>query len=294
MKKHPVFNLWLHDDKEIEAIAGASICERKTLREWPLSFVERVVLQDGTSRIYKSQRGAPVESAFYRKAHSKHIPSIYYNHSDGDDHWMLFENIDGKHPFALDREELLNLELKVRGITAALGNVRPYRYDLSEKGYVSFANSTVELLNTLHAEGKLKMTDDSAILRIKKAFTHSEVLRTVGGRCILLHGDLKCDNILIRANGEVALIDWQNVLFGPESLDIYNLMATQAMNPVPISGIGPEILRMGLEMRWFADCLNAWLPDAVFLDKWISNIERHIRHVIENDGYNGIATYYFH
>jgi hypothetical protein len=71
-------------------------------------------------------------------------------------------------------------------------------------------------------------------------------------------------------------------------------MATQAMDPVPIAGIGPEILRMGLEMRWFADCLNTWMPNAVFLDGWISNIEMHMRHVIENSGYNGIAVYYFH
>jgi serine/threonine protein kinase len=294
MKKHPVFDLWLHDDEELETIAGAGICERKTLREWPLSFVEHVILQDGTSRIYKSQHGSPVEPAFYRKANSKHIPAIYYNHSYEDDHWMLLEDIDGKHPSALDREGLLSLGLNVRGITSALGNMEPYRYDLSEKGYEFFANSTVELLNVLHAGGKLKMTEVSVILRIKEALTHPEVLRTVGGRCVLLHGDLKYDNILIRPNGEVVLIDWQSVLFGPECLDIYSLMATQAMDPVPIAGIGPEILRMGLEMRWFADCLNTWMPNAVFLDGWISNIEMHMRHVIENSGYNGIAVYYFH
>jgi hypothetical protein len=183
MKKHPVFDLWLHDDEELETIAGAGICERKTLREWPLSFVEHVILQDGTSRIYKSQHGSPVEPAFYRKANSKHIPAIYYNHSYEDDHWMLLEDIDGKHPSALDREGLLSLGLNVRGITSALGNMEPYRYDLSEKGYEFFANSTVELLNVLHAEGKLKMTEVSAILRIKEALTHPEVLRTVGGRC---------------------------------------------------------------------------------------------------------------
>jgi len=61
MKKHEQFDLWLHDDGELSELQGMNVMSRRTVQEWPLSAVERVVFSDGTSRIYKAFRNLPVE-----------------------------------------------------------------------------------------------------------------------------------------------------------------------------------------------------------------------------------------
>jgi aminoglycoside phosphotransferase (APT) family kinase protein len=150
------------------------------------------------------------------------------------------------------------------------------------------------LLRKLNREKKLKAVDTDAINRFENALSHPEALQAVRGKCALLHGDLKCDNMIIRPHGGLVIIDWQSVLYGPEHIDIYNLLAFEALNPVPIAGIGPEILRLALAIRWFAICLDRWMPRADFFDKLILKIENHIRHIVEYNGYVGMEVYYFH
>ena len=293
MKKHENYEIWLHSDDELSKISGMKVVKREPLRGWPLSVVERITFSDGTSRIYKAYYNLPMEAEFYRKAHSPHIPKVFFNLSDGDRHWLLLEDVNGHHPLNLNREQLLDLSRRVQKIVCGIKAIEPNRYDLSGKGYGSFIGSTIGLLSKLHLEGKLKIVDGGAIAFIEEALSHTDVLSTVHGQCTVLHGDLKCDNILVRSDGEIVIIDWQSILFGPADIDMYSLMATQAIDPVPIAGIGPEILRMALEIRWFADCLDRWMPYPEFLDGKISNIVKHMRHVVENNGYADMKVYCF-
>jgi hypothetical protein len=56
------------------------------------------------------------------------------------------------------------------------------------------------------------------------------------------------------------------------------------MDPVPIAGIGPEILRCALIIKWLADCIDRWLPGfAEFYDGMIYDMEKHIRHYVEDN-----------
>ncbi|MDR2492578.1 MAG: aminoglycoside phosphotransferase family protein [Coriobacteriales bacterium] len=294
MKKHIFYNLWIHDDDELAVIAESEVRSRETLREWPLSYVERVNLKNGSSRVYKAQKGSGTEYAFYRTVQATFIPKAYFCSSDGDAHWMLLEDIDGCHPVPQNSNALFDLGILARSQISSLGSECPCKHDLSKKGYSEFVDSTVGLLLALLGDGKLTVTSNDAINRLSDALSHPEVNRAVNGKGAVLHGDLKCDNILIRHDGEIMLIDWQNVMFGPEMIDVYSLLATQAVDPVSVAGIGPEILRLALEIRWFADCLNDWMPDATFLDAWIANTEAYIPGIIENNGYNGREVYYFH
>jgi len=284
MKKHDDFELWLHGNAALSELHGAGVAVRESLQAWPLSVVERITFRDGTSRIYKAFRNQSTETDFYRTVQSQYIPKVFYNHSEGDRHWLLLEDVGGRHPGKLDREQTLLLARRARKIINELDPAGPYRYDLSEEGYNSFVNETLGLLRKLHQEKKLEAVDGTAIARIEGALSHPEVRRTIRGRCALLHGDLKRDNILIRPNGELAIIDWQNVLFGPEDIDVYTLLASQDMDLVPVAGIGPEILRLALVINWLADCIDRWLPHwAKFYDGKMAGIEKHIRCVMENN-----------
>ena len=284
MKKHTEFELWLHDDNELSDIHGATVISRQVLQEWPLSVVERVNFNDGISRIYKAFRNQPIETEFYRKVQSRHIPRVFYNHFDGDRHWLLLENISGQHPDNLNQDELLDIARRARKIICGIGTLENYRYNLSTGHFGDFVKDTVELLRKLHREEKLKKTDEETINRIEKALSHSEVLRTGQSKCALLHGDLKLNNILIRPDGEMVIIDWQSVLYGPEDIDVYHLMASQNIDPVPIAGIGPEILRLALVIKWLADCIDRWIPQwAGFYDGQIIEMEKQMRHILSDN-----------
>ena len=78
----------LHEDNELAEILGLSIVSREQIQAWPLSVVARILLSDNTSRIYKAFYNLPIETEFYRRVQSPHIPKVFYNHSDGDHHWL--------------------------------------------------------------------------------------------------------------------------------------------------------------------------------------------------------------
>ena len=146
----------LHDDDELTDILGMSFASREQLQAWPLSFVERIVLSDGTSRIYKTFYNLPVETEFYRRVRSRHIPTVFYNRSDGDQHWLILEDIAGDPPPAgLSRAQTLELARRGRTIVDGIGSATEARFCLSDKGYDDFVYSTVALLTKLRAEGSL-------------------------------------------------------------------------------------------------------------------------------------------
>jgi aminoglycoside phosphotransferase (APT) family kinase protein len=169
----------------------------------------------------------------------------------------------------------------------------PCRFKLSESGYDSFVSTTVELLQKLHREMKLKKVNDAVIARINETLLRHEVLDAVRGQCVFLHGDFSSRNILIRPNGEIVLIDWQNILYGPEDIDIYNFITYQKFDPVSIAGIGPEILRLALSIRWYAECIDRWLPWPDFYDSKIAKIDEQMCHVAANNGYAGMEVDFF-
>ncbi|MCL2665460.1 MAG: ecdysteroid 22-kinase family protein [Defluviitaleaceae bacterium] len=285
MKKHKDFEIWLYDNDELAAVHGAKVISRELLHEWPLSVVEKITFDGSISRIYKAFNNLPVETKFYRNVKTQNIPKAFYNHSNDNRHWLLLEDAGKHYPGNLNREQTLNLAYQARKIINGLGSIDFHLYDLSEKHYPSFVNVLIGLLNNLRHNQKLKAVDEAAIARIEKALHHPEVLRATRGKCALLHGDLKCNNLLKKPDGEMIVIDWQNVLYGPEEIDIYNLMADKKMNPVSIAGIGPEILRYALAIKWLADCIDRWLPHwAEFYDGRIAETEKHIQQLVgENE-----------
>ena len=284
MKKHDYFDIWLHEDNELAEIYGFKVTARNVLHAWPLSVVERVDFENGVSLIYKAYYNLPTETDFYRNVSSKYIPKVFYNYSEGEErHWFLFEYVIGQHPVDLNIEEITSLAYKARTIIDDLGQVKTYMHDCSESGYENFAETTLHLLN------KLKVLDTR---RMREALYHPEVLSTVNTPAKLLHGDFKCNNVIVRPDGELVIIDWHKVMLGPGNIDIYSLLANQGIDPVPIAGIGPEILRMVLEIRWIADCLDYWMVGAK-LEGWMANIEENLYHVVANDGYVSREVYRF-
>ena len=61
-------DLWILENREAEAWTGCRIVAREKLHHWPLSWVEKWVLSDGSAVVYKSKRAeASVEKAVYER-----------------------------------------------------------------------------------------------------------------------------------------------------------------------------------------------------------------------------------
>jgi hypothetical protein len=73
--RHPLFKrLVLHSDSELAQALGANIIERETMHQWPLSCVQRLLLDNGRKLAYKSQLPPNVETEFYAKLSSTLLP----------------------------------------------------------------------------------------------------------------------------------------------------------------------------------------------------------------------------
>lgn len=293
MKKHEFFEIWLHDNAELSDLCDKSIVVRESLQAWPLSVVERISFEDKTSWIYKVYRNLPIETHFYQNVNSSHVPKLFFSVSDGDQHWLFLEDIAGEHVVRDEKDSILTLAQQIRNVINEIDFNKSFRYDLSKSNYGIFCEELISLLKMLHKEKKLAIIDKDIISQIEKALFCPAALQTVQGHCALLHGDLKCDNILVRPDGTIVIIDWQNFLWGPEKIDIYSLMANQFIDPVPIAGVGPEILRLALIIKWYADCLDRWLPYTEFYSQLIMKIAKQMCHIIDNDGYAGMESLYF-
>ena len=69
MERHAIFSrICLHSNDELADALGASIAERETIHEWPLSCVQRLVLDGGEKIVYKAQLPPTVEATFYKEA----------------------------------------------------------------------------------------------------------------------------------------------------------------------------------------------------------------------------------
>ncbi|HVX46122.1 MAG TPA: hypothetical protein VHC49_19685, partial [Mycobacteriales bacterium] len=72
MQQHPGYpDLLAADDTQLADVLGSDIAERETIHAWPLSWVQRVGLNDGRILVYKSQLPPTVEAEFYEQAASE-------------------------------------------------------------------------------------------------------------------------------------------------------------------------------------------------------------------------------
>jgi len=113
----------MHSDDELSAALGSDIVERKTIHEWPLSWVQRVVLDDGRMLIYKSQRPPSVEAQFYERVASTLLPCHRLLGTLGDCDIMTIDWIDAPLLSSVARRDT-DLVEHGRRVIAEIGAIR--------------------------------------------------------------------------------------------------------------------------------------------------------------------------
>jgi hypothetical protein len=268
-------DLWIHEDEELSLLCG-NIKTREKLHHWPLSFVEKIVLQDGTALVYKSQQiESTVEPQFYQTAKMNVTAApfllcpiwsgVYDNCSIMLLPYIHYPTMEGiaKDAAALDKivssiSKQLQILKNVRlndgtvnnGIVDGTVNDIPVFFDLSSP----------EKLQALTGEACTVLGNsqsDTSLLRkwVKEKSHNCYDDQEIG----YVHGDLSGQNILVENGKPRYILDWQRPLLAPLKLE--NALAQLLAGHNVLQSYG-DFGRMALlcQIIWYTTAYKKWIP----------------------------------
>ena len=277
MHRHRHFDIWLHDDIELAALVQSEVAERVTLREWPLSCVQRVTTPDGRRLIYKAQSAPSVESQFYAHAKSDLLPAAKTVYESGDQACMLIEFLEGPliEDLGLPEEEVVQVGRTVMKEIAEIAGELPYYVDVSsEEKWEELVGATLKDLGALIEQGKFSLFDSAAVRSLERSVFSASVLSAIRANPGYIHADLSSDNLFVLPGG-YRLIDWQYPRLGPREVDLALLLESLGFDPLRHVGEGVVQVTTFLRIHWLTQCAVRWIPEAVrTYDRMIAQLSR--------------------
>ena len=264
MYQHKHFNLYLHENDELEKVLQTKIIERKTLHEWPLSCVEQLITREGRKWVYKSQFGPTVEAAFYAKARSELLVSgkTLYTSEAGHVN-LLLEFIEAPllADLNLSDNEVVKAGHSVTENIAKIEGGLPYYLDIStERQWGILTGKMLGNLGKLISSGIFTTVDTETIHNLKKWISSKEILAALARNVGFVHHDLTGTNIFLLPNG-YRVIDWQRPILGPKELDLASLLESLNRDPLKYVDEGIVWILYLLRIEWFTECAVRWFPD---------------------------------
>ena len=262
MRRHPHFDLWLHDDNELRPWLDFAVIHRETLNAWPLSCVERLHLADGSTRIYKVQAPPTVEPEFYARATGALLvpaQAIALPHGPAA---LLLEDIAAPllSNLSLSPAELAAIGWEVVAQIGTLAGTLPVVADLSTAAqWQEYAGTMVAELASLVDGGVFVQVDRALVERIAALADSPAVLDAFATPIGYVHGDLTVTNLFVGADG-CRLIDWQRPIRGPVALDVVGLLDSAGCDPGRYVAGGIAQLFYLLRIAWFVQCARRWFP----------------------------------
>ncbi|GAB6904112.1 aminoglycoside phosphotransferase family protein [Kineosporia succinea] len=162
-------------------------------------------------------------------------PRLLWAHDDGDWVLLVLEDVDGHEPALPWRADDLDRVLEALGRTATLLTPAPADApslvrDIEETwhGWRSLA--------TLAGPGALAALDPWAASQGDRLVGLELAAPAAARGNTLLHGDIRADNLLLTASGEVVVVDWPHAAVGAAWCDVLFLLPSA----VAAGGVDPE------------------------------------------------------
>ncbi len=227
---------WL--DVFADAFSPAKVVDIDVLREWSLSLVVRLTLDDDRNLIAK--RGIPTEGPTELEVYQECLipleiraPTLLEGYESGSDYVLLMEDVGGT-------------DLEQRASTSAfLDAARSLAEIKSASNKIGEINSSV-LTKHLMTEDQL-LIDLHYVLENTSA-AHRDVVRVLSGAAVSLtehihrlyqefpltvnHNDYHGKN-LIDVDGRIVPVDWANARVSPHAGDLYCLIEEAKEHRVP-------------------------------------------------------------
>lgn len=205
----------VYEDQELAGKLGAAVLRREKLHHWPLSYVEKVTLEDGRSVIYKAQHAAAsVENLFYSRVRAPFLLKPVF--SEEGEGWAALGLPYVEHTPRPNSspEELKRTVERWSGMLQGLSDV-PVYFDISTLGKLSALLE--EALKVLAPEDGLRR--EMEVWMEKRAPLCYRDQPTG-----ILHGDLRGENVITEGDRLLYIIDWQRPVLGPLPLETASAM----------------------------------------------------------------------
>lgn len=274
MHQHPCFDLWLHEDDELESVVESGIRERVTLHEWPLSCVQRLTTVDGRKLIYKAQFGPTVEAEFCANARSGLLPRTQTIYQRDGHYCTLSEYIDGPllEDLGLSESEAVRVGREVLAQIAEIEGDLPTYLDVSDDlRWAAFVSALLCDLRTLIGQGAFRVTDEVALRTLEQCAFSEPVLSAICTTPGLIHGDFTGEHVFVLPDG-YRVIDWQRPVLGPTGLDLAVLLSSLGYAPQPYVCAGAIQVWHILSIHWFTQCKLRWLPQGETYDQQVADL----------------------
>jgi len=262
MQLHPYFNLRIHTDEELGLLVGAPVIERETLQEWPLSCVQKLLLADGPYLVYKSAWGPGVEAEFYACANSPLLVKARTVYAQDRYSCLLIDWVEAPRleELQMEPDSLLQASVVLQAEFHQLPGNLPCYLDLRQAGWGEVMNQVLQPLDSLCQDGRFQQVTAREIARVRHWCEDQSILAELAKEPGLVHGDLTGDNVFLMGDG-YKVIDWQRPIYGPQALDLVDLLESGGIQPG--SQVEPAILRLRrlLSIHWLVQCALRWFPE---------------------------------
>jgi hypothetical protein len=222
---HPTFpRLVAPDDVALAGALGAAVARRETVHSWPLSWVERVLLDDGRGYACKTQLPPTVEPEFYARARSTLLPGHVRLTTDT----IALDWIDAPLLEAVRDPDAL-----IEHGRAVVGEIGELDSDLPT--YLDIAGETAwrtEVEWALDGLARFPGIDPVAVDGLRTWAAQPSVLRVVDAAAGVIHGDLTPHQVFLTPDG-YRVIDWQRPVRGPSDVDLVALLVHSRLDPAP-------------------------------------------------------------
>jgi hypothetical protein len=255
-------DLVMCDDDRLAALLG-EVVARETIHWWPLSWVQRIELADGSRYAYKSQLPPTVEPEFYEAARSPLLPRHRRLDRFGVCDTMIVEWLDVPRLDQLpEGKERLAHAWPVLGQIAELDPSLPVYLDLgSVEHWLETSEETFGKLRTLEADGRLPSITPDELNRLRQWAVSRPVLAQFEAPPRIAHADLGADQIFVLDKG-YRVIDWQRPVLGPRGLDTVALLEDLGLDPRPYVDREIYALSHFLLLHWAVFAQHDLFPDS--------------------------------
>ena len=265
MQAHQFFDLQILTNKEIGDILDQPITERETLAQWPLSCVEKITCENGSSWIVKANHEpCDIEGRFYAKINHPNVIKPVHIQTTCPYQNIIYRYIEG---FSYD---VVNLNKKRDAITCFRDDFQPLlssinqpnlpvylKIDTKEEFLTNFdilPNRLTRLVNT----GTFDLITKDEIGLLSRIIVSDLTIEIAIKNTSLVHGDFTIDNILFDMDkNSLIILDWQRPIYGSQLIDEYAFVKSRGFDPDPPA----QLIGSLVQIYWLVDCAVNWFPE---------------------------------